>query len=72
MLVTVRNYYSSVYPIKETSFEMDLVPRVDDLIHLHVQGRLATVKRVIWQITKTKSSVVLCVTGTNPEVHLDY
>jgi hypothetical protein len=81
LLVTLQNHRSSAFPVDERSYVWaEGQPHEGEFIHLHDQGRLVRVDRVVWMATEhplagsrsrkpTRPGVtaaVVVVTGTEP------
>lgn len=49
-LIVIRNHRAAAFPVDEFEFTAAEVPRVGDYVHLHEQGRVATVDQVLWQV----------------------
>jgi hypothetical protein len=74
ILVTFRPARSSVWPIEEVSYTCDHIPREGEYVHLHEQGRLASVSAPpVYMITERgMTGVIVTVLGTDPERQFIY
>jgi hypothetical protein len=82
VLLTIRNDRHAAFPVQETSFASEHVPRESEYIHLHGQARLARVKLVVSQVgvrgEGTRSAheqltaVVVFVVGTDPQRTIEF